>query len=107
MSWSEATSVPIVIAAATAAIGIGVNAIAAVSKRFADSAERRRLGYENAVQTLIAWTEYPYRIRRRTSDEALVLQGLAERGHDLQEQIVRHRTWMRTANAKIAPPHDS
>lgn len=42
----------------------------------------------------MAWWEYPYRIRRRTSDTPETLSALAALGHDLQEQLARHRAWV-------------
>lgn len=54
----------------------------------------RREGYANAVRSLIARGEYPYRVRRRVSDDAYVLSALVERGHDLQEQLAACRTWV-------------
>ena len=53
------------------------------------AATARREGYANAVRSLIARGEYPYRVRCRVSDDADVLSALVERGHDLQEQIGR------------------
>jgi hypothetical protein len=44
----------------------------------------------------VRWAEYPYRVRWRTSDEADELRRLAELGHDLQEQIQCHRTWVQS-----------
>src|SRR4051812_7632402 len=58
------------------------------------SATTRREGYAAAVQTLVSWWEYPYRIRRRTSDTAEILSKLAEHGHDLQEGLASHRAWI-------------
>lgn len=58
------------------------------------AATARREGYANAVRSLIARGEYPYRVRRRVSDDAEVLSGLVERGHDLQEQLAACRTWV-------------
>jgi hypothetical protein len=43
---------------------------------------------------LAAWCELPYRVRRRTSNSPEVLTALADRGHDLQEQLARHRSWV-------------
>jgi hypothetical protein len=62
--------------------------------RLSDSTNRRRETYAAAVQALYAWAEYPYRIRRRTSDTAEELSKLADRGHDLQEKIRWYETWI-------------
>jgi hypothetical protein len=58
------------------------------------AASARREGYANAVRSLIARAEYPYRVRRRVSDEPDVLASLVGRGHDLQEQLAACRTWV-------------
>src|SRR5690349_14433320 len=58
------------------------------------NAAARRERYAQAVRTLVAWAEYPYRIRRRTSDDATALSALAERGHTLQEQLAESRAWI-------------
>jgi len=50
----------------------------------------------------VAWLEYPYRIRRRTSDTAEELARLAGMGHDLQEQLRCHQTWIETESPRVA-----
>lgn len=62
------------------------------------AATARREGYANAVRSLISRGEYPYRVRRRVSDDADVLSELVERGHDLQEQLAACRTWVASEN---------
>lgn len=42
---------------------------------------------------MTAWGEYPWRIRRRTSDQPEVLAALADRGHDLQEALADREAW--------------
>lgn len=69
--------------------------------QWAAERQRRRDGYAAAVRTLIAWHEYPYRIRRRTDDTAATLQRLAEHGHELQEQLRYHQTWVTSESRGI------
>jgi hypothetical protein len=57
-------------------------------------AAARRDRYAQVVRTLVAWAEYPYRIRRRTDDGSQTLGALAERGHTLQEQMAESRAWV-------------
>ena len=45
--------------------------------RVNEATNRRRDRYAEAVQTLVAWTEYPYRERRRTDDSPATLTALA------------------------------
>ncbi|WP_051799568.1 hypothetical protein [Catenuloplanes japonicus] len=59
-----------------------------------DNANTRRQHYAEIVRVLVAWAEYPYRIRRRTSDEPEVLAALAEQGHLIQEQRAHATGWV-------------
>lgn len=70
--------------------------------RWATATEQRRQKYADAVATLVAWLEYPYRIKRRTSDDPAELARLAELGHGLQEQLRRHQTWITTEHQTTA-----
>lgn len=69
--------------------------------RWADAANTRREHYADAVRILVRWSEYPYRIRRRTSNAPEELARLAEIGHELQEQLQCHRTWVRAESARV------
>ena len=71
------------------------------------AASARRDGYANAVRSLIARAEYPYRVRRRISDDAEVLAGLVERGHNLQEQLAACRTWVSSENRGVGAIFES
>ena len=70
------------------------------------AAESRRDGYARAVRTLIARAEYPYRIRRRVSHDADTLTALAERGHDIQEQLAAGRTWVNAERRALGRIYD-
>jgi hypothetical protein len=87
LSW---TSAPVIIAAISL-LGI---ALAAVLSRWGEATNRRRTSYAAAVETLVAWVEFPYRIRRRTSDKPEELARLAGIGHDLQERLRCHAVWI-------------
>ncbi len=79
-----------------AVIGSAVfgNIIVAVIARLRETTEVRRDRYAHATQLLVARIEFPYRIRRRTSDEPETLSALANRGHELQEQLAEARAWI-------------
>lgn len=62
--------------------------------RGASAAAARREGYARAARALVAWNEYPYRIRRRTSNDQEVVAGLVARGHDLQEELASAHAWV-------------
>lgn len=88
--------VNVVIGIAGAAATLGAVIVTAVLARWSDATNRRRDRYSAAVETLVAWCEYPYRVRRRTSDAVEELARLAELGHDLQQRLRCHETWIAT-----------
>ena len=67
--------------------------------RWAEATNRRRDAYAGAIQALVAWVEYPYRIRRRTADDPGELARLANAGHDLQERLRCHQMWVTAESA--------
>lgn len=95
-SASDDTSTSVWLLVVIALLGSSVLAglITSVLGNLRAAATARREGYANAVRSLIARGEYPYRVRRRVSDDADVLSALVERGHDLQEQLAACRTWV-------------
>lgn len=90
----NSTSVWVVVAITLLGSSVVAGLVTSVLGNLRAAATARREGYANAVRSLIARGEYPYRVRRRVSDEADVLSALVERGHDLQEQLAACRTWV-------------
>lgn len=86
---------PVVVAALTAAATLMLT-------RASDAVNRRRDRYAQAFETLVAWIEFPYRVRRRTSDDAATLAALAAVGHALQERMACHQAWIATENSAVA-----
>jgi hypothetical protein len=86
---------PVTVAALTAIVTMWVT-------RAGDAANQRRDRYAQAVATLVAWIEFPYRIRRRTDDESATLAGLAAIGHDLQEKLALNQAWISTEHPDMA-----
>jgi hypothetical protein len=85
---------------------LGSSAVAAVMSAvlvgLRSVADARRDAYANAVRLLIARIEYPYRIRRRTSDSPEVLAELVSLGHHLQQELAAVTTWIQTENERVA-----
>jgi hypothetical protein len=79
----------------------GGGLVTAVFTRRADAVSKRRDAYAGATEALVRWIEYPYRVRRRTSDDVETLDRLASLGHDLQEQLACHQTWVTTECAWV------
>lgn len=100
--FTEKVAVPLLISLLGLAGVIVTAAVSAISGRWAQATNRRRDAYAAAVKTLVAWAEYPYRIRRRTSDDPNELTRLVGIGHDLQEQLRCHQTWITTESRWVA-----
>ena len=90
----SSTNVWVVIALTLLGSSVVAGLITSVLGNLRTAATTRREGYANAVRSLIARAEYPYRVRRRVSDDPDVLADLVGRGHDLQEQLAACRTWV-------------
>ena len=75
--------------------------LGAAATRWAEATNKRRDRYADAVRVLVRWFEYPYRVRRRTSNHPTELSRLAELGHDLQEQLQCHRTWVQAESPRV------
>ena len=67
-----------------------------------EATNRRRERYAQAVETLVAWTEFPYRVRRRADDNPTTLTSLANHGHDIQERLACHQVWIATDHPNLA-----
>ncbi|WP_146164353.1 hypothetical protein [Pseudosporangium ferrugineum] len=87
-------SITVTILVAVISSGVVAAFVNAVSSGMRANANARRDRYAQAVRYLVAWGEYPYRIRRRTDDEPKTLSTLAARGHALQEQRAEVAGWI-------------
>lgn len=100
-SDGDSTSVWGVIALTVLGSSVIAGLITSVLGNLRAAATARREGYANAVRLLIARGEYPYRVRRRVSDDPDVLAALVSRGHDLQEQLASCRTWVNSEHRSL------
>jgi hypothetical protein len=84
-------------------IGVAVGGVLTwVLGRRGEAVDRRRDGYAAAMTTLVAYTEYPFRIRRRTGDDLDALAALASTGHDLQQELRCHEAWIAAESSRVA-----
>lgn len=90
---------PVTISVLTAALTTGAILLL---QRASEAADRRRERYASTVATMVAWVEFAYRVRRRTDDSPATLASLANRGHDLQEQLAGHQAWIATESSAAA-----
>jgi hypothetical protein len=75
--FQEKVAVPLMVALIGFTGVLATVTITTVAGRWAQATNRRRDAYAAAIATLVAWAEYPYRIRRRTSDDPVELARLA------------------------------
>lgn len=87
--------IPVLVAGLTAIVTLAVT-------KAGEATARRRKRYADAVKTLVAWVEYPYRVRRRTDDSPATLAALAGQAHDLQEQLAFHHAWITADHPRLA-----
>lgn len=99
MDNGVANSVILALAAVTLPAASAI--IVAFIPRWSDANERRRTRYAKAVEGLIAWAEYPYRVARRTIDSPETLNELAAIGHTLQERLAFDQAWVSSENAHM------
>jgi hypothetical protein len=100
--FQEKVAVPLMVALIGFTGVLATVTITTVAGRWAQATNRRRDAYAAAIATLVAWAEYPYRIRRRTSDDPVELARLAGLGGDLQERLRCHQTWITTESRWVA-----
>jgi hypothetical protein len=105
--FTEKVGVPLLIAVIALTATIGAAALTFALGRWADTREKRRAGYAGTTRELVAWAEYPYRIKRRTSNDAEVLAALTDKGHAHQEAVRYRGAWIRTENHWVAEVFES
>jgi hypothetical protein len=69
--------------------------------RHSEEVRARRDGYGNASRVLIRRAEYPYRVRRRVSNDPDVVSALVELGHSLQEDLAGCRVWVKSESGWV------
>jgi hypothetical protein len=97
-SFVSDVGVPLTVGLTGVVAAIMAVAASFVFGRWGEASARRRDGYAAATRALVAYAEYPWRVRRRTSDTPEELARLAALGHDLQEALRYHATWVQPEN---------
>ena len=105
-TYQKDVSVPLTVAVLGLLATLAGTAIAFGLARWGEANATRRDNYADAVRDLVALIEYPYRVRRRPSDDPEVLGRLADRGHDLQERLSYRQAWIRSENRWVGTVYD-
>ena len=87
MDWLDAG----IVAAIIAAFG---SLIVFSADRYLAALSRTREKAAEALSDALLWIEMPYRVARRTSDDAAALERLASAIHALQERHTFNRAWL-------------
>lgn len=87
MDWFDAA----IVAAMIAAFG---SLIVFLVDRYLAALARRRENAAEALSEALLWIEMPYRIARRTTDDAATFDRLTSTLHHLQERHAFHRAWL-------------
>jgi hypothetical protein len=69
--------------------------------------ERLRDGYAEAIRTLVAWREFPYRVLRRSADDAPTYATLTDKGHKIQEDLAYWTSWIASDSTRVADAYRS
>lgn len=104
-TFTQEVGVPLTVAALGLVATLAATAISLIGSRLSEAAARRREAYSNAVRTLVRYSEFPYRIRRRTSDDHGELNRLVDLGHEIQEALCYDQTWVTADKRWVGDVH--
>lgn len=91
--WLDSVMVPVIVAL------LASGALTHFLQARTAKKDRRRQRYAEAVAAVVAWIEYPFRVRRRTTDDPEALSALVDQGHTLQERLAFSTSWIATDDA--------
>jgi hypothetical protein len=87
----------------TAAVALFGQAVS----RIWEARDRRRDEYSEAFATAMEWTEFPYRIARRLSNDAEAVAPIVAAMHQSQERICFHTNWLGTLSEDMGNTYSS
>lgn len=90
-----------------ALISAGAGLLIYAGTRLKEARDRRRDEYSRAFAVAMLWTEFPYRIARRLSDDTEACEPIVAAMHNAQEEIAFHQSWLRSVSDEIADSYDS
>jgi len=85
-----------------ALIAAAVALLGQAASRVWNARDRRRDEYSRAFAAAMEWTEFPYRIARRLSNDAEAVVPIVAAMHEAQQQICFHENWLRSVSDNIA-----
>ncbi len=96
----------------SAAIATSVLALAGVlatvaANQFLARQDRLRKDFAEALAAVERYAELPYRILRRQASDAETRERLSEAIHEVQQDLLFHRSWVRVQDARVAEAYDA
>jgi len=96
----------------SAAIATSVLALARVlatvaANQFLARQDRLRKDFAEALAAVERYAELPYRILRRQASDAETRERLSEAIHEVQQDLLFHRSWVRVQDARVADAYDA
>lgn len=99
--WSIAG--PVIAAVITGLVALVVLAV----NQYQTRQDGRRKDFAEALAAVERYAELPYRIRRRQGSTPEVRERMAEFIHEVQQDLLFHRSWMRIQAPRVAEVYDS
>jgi hypothetical protein len=97
-----------VIAAAITAVFALVGVLVTVSaNQYLARQDRLSKDFAEALTAVERYGELPYRIRRRQESTPEMRERLAEAIHEVQQDLLFHRSWIRIQSLQVAKTYDS
>ena len=96
----------------SAAVVASVLALAGVlatvaANQFLARQDRLRKDFAEALAAVERYAELPYRILRRQASDAETRERLSEAIHEIQQNLLFHRSWVRVQDARVADAYDA
>lgn len=100
-AWSIAG--PVIAAVITGLVAL----VVLVVNQYQARQDGRRKDFAEALATVERYAELPYRIRRRQGSTPEVRERMTEFIHEVQQDLLFHRSWMRIQAPRVAEFYDS
>lgn len=102
-STSAGVSGPVIAAVVTGLVALVVLAV----NQYQARQDARRKDFAEALAAVERYAELPYRIRRRQGSTPEVRGRIAEFIHEVQQDLLFHKSWMRIQAPRVAEAYES
>lgn len=99
-AWISAPVIAAIITGFVALLGLAVN-------QYRARQDQRRKDFAEALAAVERYAELPYRILRRQGSSPEVREKLAEKIHEIQQDLLFYKGWIRIQDQKVADAYDA